>query len=75
MKNEIITGFNKEAWIPDIEKEIAKWEDFSKSIFCENAEDKELAMHTANELREFLEALKSDTVTRQQYKHISLLIW
>ena len=75
MKNEIITGFNKEVWIPDTEKEIARWEDFSESIFCDNAEDKEFAMRTANELREFLEALKSDRVTKQQYDRISLLMW
>lgn len=75
MKNEIITGFNKEVWIPDTEKEIAKWEDFSKSIFCENAEDKEFAMRTADELRNFLEALKSDTVTSEQYERIRLLMW
>lgn len=74
MKNEIITGFNKEVWIPDIEKEIANWEGFSKSIFCEDAKDKESAMRTADELRNFLEALKSDTVTREQYERVRLLM-
>ena len=76
MKNEIITGFNKEVWIPDIEKKIAEWEEFSRSIFCENdAEYKDHAMRTVDELRDFLEALKSDTVTRNQYDRIRLLMW
>jgi len=75
MKNEIITGFNKEVWIPDTEEEIAKWEDFSKSIFCENAEDKEHAMRTADEFRNFLEALKTDTVTKEQFERIRFLMW
>lgn len=74
MKNEIITGFNKEVWIPDTENEIARWEDLSKSIFCENAKDKEFAKRTADELRNFLEALKSDTVTSDQYERIRLLM-
>ncbi len=74
MKNEIIAGFNKEVWIPDTEKRIAEWEDFAKSIFCDVEEDKESARRFANELRDFLEALKSDTVTREQYERIRLII-
>ena len=74
MKNEIITGFNKEVWIPDTEKKIAEWEEFSRSIFCENDEYKKHAMRTVYELRDFLAALKSDTVTRNQYDRIRLLM-
>lgn len=75
MKNEIITGFNKEVWIPDTENKIAEWEEFSRSIFCENdAEYKDHAMRTICELRDFLVALKSDTVTRNQYNRIRLLM-
>ena len=75
MKSEIITGFNREVWIPDIEKKIAEWEEFSSSIFCENdAEYKDHAMHTICELRDFLAALKSDTVTKNQYDRIRLLM-
>ena len=76
MKSEIITGFNKEVWIPDTEKKIAEWEEFSRSIFCDNdAEYKDHAMRTVDELRDFLEALKSDTVTRSQYDRIRLLMF
>lgn len=76
MKSEIIKGFNREVWIPDIEKKIAEWEEFSSSIFCENdAEYKDHAMRTVDELRDFLEALKSDTVTRNQYDRIRLMTW
>lgn len=76
MKSEIINGFNREVWIPDIEKKIAEWEEFSRSIFCENnAEYKDHTMHTVDELRDFLEALKSDTVTRNQYDRIRLMMW
>ena len=75
MKDEIITGFNKEVWIPDTEKKIAEWEEFSRSIFCKNdAEYKEHAMRTADDLRDFLGALKSDTVTGNQYDRIRLLM-
>lgn len=76
MKNEIITGFNKEVWIPNTEKKIAEWEEFSRSIFCENDAEyyKEHAMRTADELRDFLGALKSDTVTRKQYDRILSLM-
>ena len=76
MKNEIINGLNRGIWIPDIEKKIAEWEEFSMSIFCKNdAEYKDHAMRTVDELRDFLEALKSDTVTRNQYDRIRLLMW
>ena len=73
MKNEIITGFNKGVWIPDTVKRIAEWEDFAESIFCD-AEDKESARRFADELRNFLDALKSDTVTRDQYERIRLIM-
>ena len=73
MKNEIITGFNKKVWIPDTEKRIAEWEDFAKS-FCETAEYKEHALRTADELRNFLEALKTDTVTHEQYERIRMMM-
>ena len=74
--NESITVFNKEVWIPDTENKIAEWEEFSRSIFCENdAEYKDHAMRTVDELRDFLEALKSDTVTRNQYDRIRLMMW
>ena len=76
MKSEIINGFNREVWIPDIEKKIAEWEEFSSSIFCENdAEYKDHAMRIVCELRDFLETLKSDTVTRNQYDRIRLLMF
>lgn len=73
MKNEIITGFNKKVWIPDVENRIAGLEDYSKSIFCD-AEGREYAKRTTDELRNFLEALKSDTVTSEQYERIRLMM-
>lgn len=65
--NEYI-NLNKEIWIPDIKKEIAGWEDFSESIFCEALEDKQNALHHADELRKFLALVESNTLTRQQYE-------
>ena len=64
-----ICKLNKEMWVPAIKKEIAGWEDFSESIFCEKAEDKQNALHHANELRKFLALVEADTLTRQQYEH------
>ena len=72
---EIVTGINKEVWIPAAEKKIAEWEDFANSIFCETEEEKESAMDFANEFKAFLTALESDTVTRRQFEHIVFLSW
>ena len=62
-------NLNKAVWVPDIKKEIASWEDFSESIFCEKAEDKQNALDNANELRKFLELVESDALTRQQFRY------
>lgn len=67
--DEILTTINKEEWIPGIKEEIASWEEFSKSIFCENAEDKQNALNNANELRNFLSLVESNTCTKQQFEH------
>ena len=71
LPNEIVE-INKEEWIPAIKKEIASWEDFSESIFCENAEDKQNALNNANELRKFLALVESNTLTKQQFEHYSV---
>ena len=67
--NNDIININKEVWIPGIKKEIDSWEDFSESIFCEKAEDKQNALDHANELRKFLGLVESDTLTRKQFEH------
>ena len=66
--NEIFE-INKEVWIPGIKKEIAEWERFSESIFCEKEEDKQNALNHANELRKFLELVETNTLTKQQFEH------
>lgn len=66
MKIEFV-HLNKAVWIPDIKKEIAGWEKFSESIFCEKEEDKQNALYHADELRKFLELVESDTLTKEQY--------
>lgn len=68
MKNNEIVHLNKEIWIPGIEKEIAGWEEFSESIFCQDPADKQNALDHANELRKFLAMVEADTLTRKQYE-------
>lgn len=68
-KNNDIVNLNKAAWIPDIKKAIASWEEFSESIFCEDPADKQRAKDTANELRKFLGLIESDTLTVQQFRY------
>ena len=65
--NEII-NINKQVWIPCIEKAIYEWIDFSKSIFCEKAEDRLSALERVNELMNFLYLVKSNTLTRRQFE-------
>ena len=67
--NNEICNLNKAVWIPAIKKEIAGWEDFSESIFCEKAEDKQNALYHANELRKFLALVESDSLTKKQYEY------
>lgn len=68
-KNNDIINLNKAVWIPDIKKAITSWEEFSESIFCEKAEDKQNALNHANELRKFLALVESDTLTVQQFRY------
>lgn len=68
-KNAETVSLNKEVWIPAIKKEIAGWEDFSESIFCEKAEDKQNALNHANELRKFLALVESGNLTKKQYEN------
>lgn len=74
-KNSEIISINKEVWIPDIKQKIAEWEDFSKSIFCESAEDKQSALDTADDLRKILAMVESDTLTRQQFEKLVYKVW
>ena len=67
-ENEII-NLAKEVWIPGIKEEIASWERFSESIFCEKAEDKQSALNIANELRTFLGLVETNTLTRKQFEY------
>ena len=64
-----IIDINKKEWIPGIKEEIASWEDFSKSIFCEDPADKQNALSNANELRKFLALGETNTLTKQQFEH------
>lgn len=67
--NNDICNLNKAVWIPDIEKLIASWEEFSESIFCEDPASKQNAKDNANGLRKFLELVESDTLTVQQFRY------
>ena len=67
-----VIQINKAEWIPVIKKEIAEWERFSETIFCEKAEDKQNALNNANELRKFLELVETNTLTKQQFEHYSV---
>lgn len=67
-----IIDINKKQWIPGIKKEIDSWIDFSKSIFCEAEEDKQNALHHADELRKFLELVETNTLTKQQFEYYSV---
>ena len=63
-----IIEINKKEWIPGIQKKIVEWEDFSRSIFCEDPADKQSALENADELRKFLELVETDTLTKNQFE-------
>ena len=67
-----IIDINKKQWIPGIKKEIEQWEKFSKSVFCEAEEDKQNALHHADELRNFLKLVETDTLTKRQFEDYSV---
>ena len=69
MKANEIFEINKAVWIPGIKKEIAEWEKFSESIFCEDPADKQSALDNADDLRKFLALFESDSLTKEQYEH------
>lgn len=62
---------NKEVWIPDIKKNIANWEEFSQSVFCENPADKQDALNRANDLRKFLALVETGTLTSEAFTYYS----
>lgn len=72
---EIITGINKESWVPAIRDSITKWKNFSESVFCTDPEDKRNALDTVNTLKECLSALESDTLTRKQFEEMRFWVW